>query len=127
MILEQLSSSVGERGRRAGGAEVVRTKCLVSTLHPPRSFVLAALLVVVAGARVARAPLRSEAAGALAADAATWTLHGRGSGDHPGGYWDAMCYGVAETGVLESHVGAAAVAGGSVVCRCGGVCGDQGG
>ena len=36
-------------------------------------------------------------------------------GDHPGGYWDAVGYGVTETGVFESHLGAAAVAGGSVV------------
>jgi uncharacterized protein DUF4062/NB-ARC domain-containing protein len=45
---------------RSGG-EVVRAKYLVSTLHLPRSLVLAALLVVVTGARVARAPSRSDA------------------------------------------------------------------
>jgi hypothetical protein len=40
------------------------------------------------------------------------------------GYWDAVRYGATETGVLESHVGAAAVAGRSVGRRCGGVRGD---
>jgi hypothetical protein len=42
---------------------------------PPRPLVLAALLVVVAGARVAQ-PSRSDAAGALAADVTPWTITG---------------------------------------------------
>ena len=44
----------------------------------PRPLVLAALLVVMAGARVAK-PSRSDAAGALAADVTTWTITGRGA------------------------------------------------
>jgi hypothetical protein len=51
---------VGGRGRRWGGVEVVRVRCLVSTLHFARFLVLAALLVVV-GAGVARVPSRSDA------------------------------------------------------------------
>ena len=43
----------------------------------PRPLVLAALLVVMAGARVAQ-PSRSDAVGALAADVTTWTIIGRG-------------------------------------------------
>ena len=54
--------------------------------------------------------------GALEAITTTWTLLGRGSGDHPGDSWDAVRYGITETGVLESHLRAAAVAGRSLVC-----------
>jgi hypothetical protein len=46
----------------------------------PRPLVLAALLVVMAGARVAQ-PSRSDAAGALAADVTTWTITGRGASE----------------------------------------------
>ena len=42
----------------------------------PRPLVLAALLVVMAGATVAQ-PSGSDAAGALAADVTTWTITGR--------------------------------------------------
>jgi hypothetical protein len=41
--------------------------------------------------------------------------------------WDAVGCGVTEAGVCESYVGAAAVAGGSVVCGCGGVRGQASG
>jgi hypothetical protein len=47
----------------------------------PRSLVLAAVLVVVAGARVAPlAPSHRDAEGALAAGITTWILIGRGNG-----------------------------------------------
>src|SRR3712207_6547968 len=45
---------------------------------PPVPLVLAALLVGAVGARVALAPSRSDAVGALAATVETWTLLGRG-------------------------------------------------
>jgi len=50
---------------------------------PPVPLVLAALLVGAVGARVALAPSRSDAVGALAATVETWTLLGRG-GQHDG-------------------------------------------
>ena len=50
---------------------------MLVTLVVPRPLVLAALLVVVAGARVAQ-PSRSDAVGALAAAVTTWTIIGRG-------------------------------------------------
>lgn len=44
----------------------------------------------------------------------------------PGDCWDAVGYGATETGVFESYLGVAGVAGGSVVCCRGGVRGDPG-
>ena len=46
----------------------------------PRPLVVAALLVAMAGARVAK-PSRSDAIGALAADVTTWTITGRGASE----------------------------------------------
>lgn len=51
---------------------------MLAALVLPCSLVLAALLVVMAGARVAQ-PSRSDAAGALAAGVTTWMITGRGN------------------------------------------------
>ena len=48
---------------------------------PPRSLVLAALLVAAAVSMVALAPSRATPSGAIDSDDATWTISGRGSGD----------------------------------------------
>jgi hypothetical protein len=49
------------------------------TLFLPRSLVLAAVLVVVTGTRVAPGAIACDAEGALAAGTTTWILSGRGN------------------------------------------------
>src|SRR5918997_5190712 len=59
------------------GTRRARTSC--PTLLLPRSLVLAAVLVVVTGARVALASSHATPLGALAAITTTWILSGRGN------------------------------------------------
>ena len=65
--------------RAHGGHGLLSIHLSSSTLLLPRSLVLAAVLVVVTGARVALAPSHRDAVGALAAGTTTWILSGRGN------------------------------------------------
>jgi hypothetical protein len=56
----------------------LRGQSRARTRFSPCSLVLAALLVGAVGARVALAPSRSDAVGALAATVETWIISGRG-------------------------------------------------
>ena len=72
-----LTGSLRDAGELAGCSH--HTVALPRALHLPGSLVLAALLVAVAGSRVALAPSRSDAIGALDAGGAAWMLTGRGN------------------------------------------------
>ena len=61
------------------GTDFLFVRLSSSTLLLPHSLVLAAVLVVVTGARVALAPSHRDAVGALVAGAMTWILSGRGN------------------------------------------------
>jgi hypothetical protein len=74
---------VGPPRRALGGHGLLVRSFASSTLLLPRSLVLAAVLVVVTGARVALAPSHATPIGALAAVTTTWILIDRGNvADH---------------------------------------------
>ena len=80
-----------ERVRMAPG--VVRER-FARTLHLPRSLVLAALLVVVAADKGSACHHVSDAVRRPCGRRRGVDTLGRGNGDRPGGFWDAVSYDV---------------------------------